>query len=132
MTATPTGPALCAALAGFDPAELADDQLLSLLAARSRQQSYEQAQLWAVMAEIARRPPMALAPGAPDWTPVQVFDAAVEEVRAELRLTRRGARRELEHADAVMAQPRIAEALASGAIDRQRAIVLADGVFDLT
>src|SRR5438132_647695 len=119
VTVTPTGPELCAALAGFEPSEVGDDQLLSLLAAETRQSCYQQARQWAVMAELARRPPMLLAPGEPDWTPVQVFDSAVEEIRAELRLTRRAARRELEHADAVMAQPRIAQALASGAIDRR-------------
>jgi hypothetical protein len=69
---------------------------------------------------------------APRLTPEQIFDSAADEIRAELRLTRRGALRELRHADAVCAQPRILAALQRGELDRTRAIVLAEGVFDLT
>ena len=51
---------------------------------------------------------MLTVPGGPVWTPDQVFDSAVDEIRAELRLTRRAAAREVEHAEAVMALPPVA------------------------
>src|SRR3954470_15611440 len=128
----PTGPQLCALLAPIEVGAVPDEQLLELLTAQSRQLAYQQAQLWVTMAEIAKRNPMLTVRGGPAWTPDQVFDSAVDEVRAELRMTRRAATRELEHADAVMALPPVARALAAGAIDRARAIVLADGCWDLT
>jgi hypothetical protein len=128
----PTGPELCSALAPLEPGAISDEQLLEVLAAQWRQLSYQQSQVWALMAEIGSRDPMAVIPGAAAWTPDQVFDSAVDEIRAELRLTRRSARQELEYADAVTALPRVAEALQSGLIDRRRAVVLADGCYDLT
>jgi len=47
-------------------------------------------------------------------------------------LTARAARREVDTAWAVCAQPRILAALRDGSVDRARAIVLADGSWDLT
>jgi hypothetical protein len=61
-----------------------------------------------------------------------VFDCAVDEIRAELLLTRRGAQRELERAVAVCAQPRVWAALSRGELDRARALVLAEGCHDLS
>src|SRR5260221_347762 len=61
MTVTPTGPELCAALAAFEPAEVGDDQLLSLLAAQTRQAGYQQVPLSAVLAQLGRRPPTLIA-----------------------------------------------------------------------
>src|SRR3954452_13540447 len=130
--ATPTGPQLCARLARVEPSAVPDARLLEVLSAEWRQLSYQQARVWSVMAEIASRDPMLTVPGGPVWTPDQVFDSAVDEVRAELRLTRRAAAREGEHAEAVMALPPVAQALAAGTIDRARAIVLAQGCWDLT
>ena len=132
LASAPTGPELCARLAAVRPDAVTDEQLLELLAAQWRQLSYQQAQVWAVMAEIGRRDPMPNLSGAAAWTPEQVFESAVDEIRAELRLTRRAARRELTRAEAVAALPRVAAALAAGALDRGRAIVLADGCLDLT
>jgi hypothetical protein len=127
-----TGPGLCALLAPLEPGAVDDEQLFELLGAQVRQLAYQQAQVWQVMAELGRRDPMANVPGAPAWTPEQIFDSAVHEVRAELLLTRRGARREMERADTVCAEPRIFADLLAGRIDRARAIVLADGSWDLT
>jgi len=128
----PTGPRLGALLAPVEAAAVPDEQLLELLSAQWRQLAYQQARVWAVMAELATRNPMLGVPDGPVWSPDQVFDSAVDEVRAELRLTRRAAQRELEHADAVCALPPVAAALEAGLIDRAKAIVLADGCADLT
>ncbi|MDT4926736.1 MAG: hypothetical protein QOG01_4449, partial [Pseudonocardiales bacterium] len=125
--ALPPGPQLGAALAGLEPAAVSDEQLLEVLAAQWRQLSYQQGQVWAVMAQIATRDPMITVAGGPVWTPDQIFESAVDEVRAELRLTRRAARRELEYADTVAAVPRVAQALRAGVLDRARAVVLGEG-----
>ncbi|MDT4917495.1 MAG: hypothetical protein QOH89_2195 [Pseudonocardiales bacterium] len=128
----PTGPELGARLASTDPHDATDLELHELLSAESRQLSHQQARVWAVMAEIAHRDPTPnLVPGT-RWTADRIFDSAVDEIRAELLLTRRSARRELENADGVACLPPVMNALASGLIDRTRAIVLADGCLDLT
>ncbi|MDT4920314.1 MAG: hypothetical protein QOI15_1216 [Pseudonocardiales bacterium] len=132
LAGAPTGPELCALLASVDAGAVDDVALVDLLGAQWRQLAYQQAQVWAVMAEIARRDPMPNLPSGARWSRDEVFDSAVDEIRAELRLTRRSARRELENADAVSALPRVAESLSAGAIDRARAIVFADGCWDLT
>jgi len=128
LASVPTGPRLCALLAPVEIGAVPDEQLLEVLSAQWRQLAYQQAQVWATMAELASRNPM------PNqaWTPDQVFDSAVSEVRAELRLTRRAASRELEHADTVAARPPVLQALQAGRIDRARAIVLAGGCLGLT
>ena len=105
---------MCGLLATVEPSAVPDEQLLAVLSAEWRQLSYQQARVWATMAEIGSRDPMLTVPGGPSWTPDQVFDSAVDEIRAELRLTRRAATRELEHADAVCALPPVARALAAG------------------
>lgn len=128
----PAGPELCACLAPVELGAVPDEHLFELLGAQSRQLAYQQSQLWAVMAEIAHRDPTPNLPSAARWTADEIFDSAVDEVRAELRLTRRAARRELEHACGVAALPRVAQALAEGQIDRTRATVLADGCLDLS
>jgi hypothetical protein len=132
LAGMPTGPGLCAELAVLDPHHTEDEPLLELLSAQSRQLAYQQAQQWAVMAEIAVRDPMPNLPGGARWSPEQIFESAVDEIRAELCVTRRSARRELEHATAVTDQPRIMAALSRGELDRTRAIVLAEGCLDLT
>src|SRR3954466_4309033 len=126
------GPELGAVLASVEVGAVPDASLLEVLSAQSRQLAFQQAQVWAVMAEIGARDPMTVVPGARVLSPEQVFESAVEEIRAELVLTRRSARTELTHADQVAAVPRVAAALRAGRIDRRRAIVLADGVWDLT
>ncbi|MDT4926826.1 MAG: hypothetical protein QOG01_4539, partial [Pseudonocardiales bacterium] len=126
------GPALCCALAPIEVGAVPDEQLLEVLAAQWRQLSYQQGQVWAVMAQIATRDPMLGIGGGPVWTPDLVFESAVDEIRAELRLTRRAARRELEYADAVTGIARVAQALRAGVLDRRRAVVLAEGCAELT
>jgi HNH endonuclease len=132
LATAPTGPELCSLLASVEHDAVPDEQLLDVLSAHVRQLAYQQAQTWAVLAEVGRRDPMANVPGAPAWTEEQIFDSAVDEVRAELLLTRRGARREMERADAVTAAPRVFAELLAGRIDRSRALVLAEGCWDLT
>ena len=131
LSSAPTGAGLGALLAPIDVAAVPDIELLELLIAETRQLAYQQARQWAVMAELANRAPGNL-PGADAWRPDEIFEAAVDEVRAELVLTRRGARDELQYADQVFAQPKVAAALRSGAIDRRRAIVLSEGCIGLT
>lgn len=132
LPGAPTGPELGVRLALLDPHAAGDGQLLDLLSAEYRQLAYQQAQVWAVMAELAVRDPSPTLPGNQRWTAEQIFDAAAEEIRAELRLTRRAAQSELVNADAVTALPRVFQALQAGEIDRARAIVLADGCRELT
>jgi hypothetical protein len=129
LASLPAGPRLAAHLSLVELGAVPDTDLGSVLAAQARQLAHQQAHLWATMAEIGNRDPMPNA--VPRWTPEQIFDSAADEIRAELLLTRRGARRELEHADSVVAQPRVFAALARGELDRARAIVLADGCYDL-
>ncbi|MDT4926128.1 MAG: hypothetical protein QOG01_3841, partial [Pseudonocardiales bacterium] len=121
------GPALCSVLAPIELGAVPDEQLLEVLSAEWRQLSYQQGRVWAVMAQIATRDPMLTVAGGPVWTPDQVFESAVDEIRAELRLTRRAARGELEHADTVAGLPRVAQARRSGLSARSRAVVLAGG-----
>ncbi|MDT4923207.1 MAG: hypothetical protein QOG01_920, partial [Pseudonocardiales bacterium] len=132
VAAMPPGPQLGAVLAPIEVGAVPDEQLLEVLSAEWRQLAYQQGRVWAVMAQIATRDPMIGIGGGPVWTPEQVFESAVDEIRAELRLTRRSARRELEHADTVAAVPRVAQALRAGVLDRARAVVLAEGCADLT
>src|SRR5436305_13802114 len=120
LGAVPTGPGLAAVLARVQLAATPDERLLEVLKAQWRQLAYQQAQVWAVMAELASRTPLLGLPQAGGWTPDQVFDSAVDEVRAELLLTRRAARREVEHAELVAGLPRVARAVATGEIDRVR------------
>jgi hypothetical protein len=131
LAAIPPGPRLGVLLAHLPARAASDLQLHDLLAAQSRQLSFQQAQVWQTMAEIGVRDPMVSELGE-RWTPEEVFESAVDEIRAELRLTRRAARRELEHARAVTALPPVAAALAQGRIDRGRAIVVAEGCAGLT
>lgn len=132
LPGTPAGPELGVRLAALDPHDAPDDALLDLLRAETRQLAHQQARQWAVLAEIARRDPLPNLPPGTRWGRDEIFDSAVHEVRAELLLTRRSARRELENAIGVAALPRVAAALAAGELDRTRALVLADGCLDLT
>jgi hypothetical protein len=122
----PTGPQLCTELAPLDPHSVADERLPELLSAQARQAGYQQAQVWTVMAEMAQRDPMPNLPGRARWTAQEIFESAVDEIRAELRLTRRAARTELANAVAVAALPAVLAALRDGVIDRARALVFAD------
>jgi hypothetical protein len=72
------------------------------------------------------------APGGPRWSRDEIFESAVDEVRAELVLTRRSAESELANAAGVAELPRVLAALSAGSIDRIRAIKFAEGCIDLT
>jgi hypothetical protein len=84
------------------------------------------------MAQLTERDPAPNVSHRQRWGRDEVFESAVQEVRAGLLLTSRAARREVENAWAVCSQPRILAALAAGVLDRARAIVLADGCLDLS
>jgi hypothetical protein len=126
------GPELAMRLALIDPHDVPDEQLPQLLNAQNRQLAHQQAQTWKVMAEVGQRDPMPNLPGGARWTPTEIFDAAVDEIRAELVLTRRSAETELANACSVAATPRVLQALSDGSIDRARAIKFAEGCADLT
>jgi hypothetical protein len=130
LAGRPTGPELCAELALLDPHSASNEQLMDQLTAQPRQLAYQQAQLWTVLAEIAVRDPNVA--GDADWNAEQIFESGVDEIRAELLLTRRAAQTELANADGVARLPQVMQALADGVIDRKRAIVLAEGCLDLT
>jgi hypothetical protein len=132
LGSVPTGAGLGARLAAVEVRSTPDVDLLDVLAAEARQLAHQQARVWAVMAELATRNPLPNVPEAITWTAEQVFDSAVEEVRAELRLTARGAAAEVQRAVEVQAVPQVADALAAGRIDRARAVVLAEACADLT
>jgi hypothetical protein len=119
-------------LALQDPRAADDEQLLELLGAHYRQLAHQQAQFWAVVAELAVRDPSPRLPGTLPWSTDEVIESAVDELRAELLVTRRSARREVDAALAVASLPEVAAALAAGVIDRARALVLAEGCADLT
>ncbi|HVU90794.1 MAG TPA: hypothetical protein VHC23_01095 [Jatrophihabitans sp.] len=129
--ATPPGTGLGALLAAVRLADVPDEALLEVVHAQYRQLAYQQRQFWAALAELAHRVPMNL-PDAEQWTPERVFDSAVSELTAELRLSRPSAERELDHALTLDAMPQVAAALAAGTLDRTRAVVLLDGCADLT
>src|SRR5438874_13653976 len=89
------GADLAARLAVIDPREVPDERLLELLTAQWRQLAYQQAQTWTVMAELAERDPMPNLAGGAGWSAEEIFESAVDEIRAELVLTRRSAQTEL-------------------------------------
>ena len=132
LAGRPTGPELCAELALIESHSTTDEQLLDQLSAEWRQLGYQQARTWTVMAEIAVRDPMPNLPGGARWTTQQIFDSAVDEIRAELRMTRRAAGTELANAVAVAGLPKVMRALSDGAIDRARALVFAEACVLLT
>ncbi|HEX3335453.1 MAG TPA: hypothetical protein VHS54_03265, partial [Jatrophihabitans sp.] len=74
------GPRLGVVLAPVEVGAVPDVRLLEVLAAEWRQLAYQQARVWAVLAELATRDPMAGLPGARAWTPERVFESAVDEV----------------------------------------------------
>ncbi|HVU90661.1 MAG TPA: hypothetical protein VHC23_00425, partial [Jatrophihabitans sp.] len=128
---TPPGTGLGALLAAVRLADVPDQALLEVVHAQYQQLAYQQRQFWAALAELAHRAPMNL-PDAEHWAPERIFDSAVSELTAELRLSRPAAERELDHALTLDAMPQVAAALAAGTLDRTRAVVLLDGCADLT
>ena len=127
----PPGPALSAALAAIDVAEVGPEQIVDVLRAQSRQSAYEQARFWVSLVEVGlRRPPedddaywgtdpVLRAEGLANW--------ASGEVAAGLTWTSRAADRELDIAETVVrALPEVLAALRAGQIDRGKAVVFAE------
>ncbi|MGN6606028.1 MAG: DUF222 domain-containing protein [Jatrophihabitans sp.] len=125
------GAALAGVLESLDLGGIDDPELLAALSAANRMLSWAQARVWAVMAEVGRRDPAPL-PGRPVPSRAVLFDLAVAEIRAELRLTRASTRIELETAQSVEDLPLLAAAMAEGRVDRARARVLVQACADLS
>jgi hypothetical protein len=130
LAAVPAGPKLARLLPRIELRAVPDEQVGGVLAAEYRQLAHQQARAWQAMVEVLQRH---------RWlevelrlTPDRVFDSAASEIRAELGLTRRAAERELGYAETVASVPQVAQALSAGQLDRTRAIVLAEGCWDLT
>ena len=120
------GPDLSVVLASIDRTRFTGHDLVNLLEAWSRQVALDQAQLHAVIAEVAH----ATEPDTVERSEV-VVEYAAEEIRAALRFTRRAADTALDLALGLRRLPRLWEALASGAIDLPRARVLCEGTIHL-
>src|SRR3954468_2030892 len=82
-----TGPKLAKRLAAVDVAALPDEQLLDYAKAEFRQLAQQQARAWAAFAEIGRRAPLNFDHDE-QWTPDRIFDSAVSELVAELRVSK--------------------------------------------
>jgi HNH endonuclease len=122
----PPGSDLSVVLAGVDRTRLTGHDLVTLLEAWSSQVAHDQAQMHAVVAEVAH----STEPDTTDRSDV-VVDYAADEIRAALRITRRAADTTLNLALGLQRLPSMWEALASGAIDLPRARVLCDATIHL-
>jgi len=127
------------ALAGFaDGAHarlggLTDDELIGVLRAWARQESWAQARKLAAVAELARRRPAGGTPPAgPGQVPASVSEFTADEVGLALTLTRRSAGAQLDLALALAARPATAVMLEAGQIDLTRVRVIMDGLTGLT
>ncbi|MFC4943996.1 HNH endonuclease signature motif containing protein [Pseudonocardia sp. GCM10023141] len=125
------GRELAGLLERVELAQLPHDRLNDVLIAQNRQLAREQARMFAVTTEIARRRPSAdpnviLRDSVPQ-------PYAADEVRAALALTRRTAERETELAFTVVeVMPLVQAALELGQIDRGRAWVFTQHLTDLS
>jgi len=121
----PPGPELAWVLAGIERTRLNGHDLVTVLQARARQLSYDQAELYADMCEIAHCPS-----GGPD-SPVERRttgdEFAADDLRAALAWTRRAADAQLDLAfQLVRRLPAVWEALHRGRIDLGKARVIVD------
>jgi hypothetical protein len=116
-------------LAGLD-----DDELIGVLRAWRRLESWCTAGLLATIAELARRRPAErAAPAVPGAFPAQLSEFISDEVAAALTLTGRAASTYTDLAlDLAIRLPRTARALREGVIDFHRARVIADATSILT
>ncbi len=123
------------ALAGFaDDAHarlpgLTDDELIGVLRAWRRQESWAQARELAVVAELARRRPAedALAPADGEF-PEQLNEFLAAEIAVALTMTGVAAGRQLDLALDLAERPATAASLESGQIDLPRARIIIEGV----
>ncbi len=127
------------ALAGFAEgaharlAGLTDDELIGVLRAWARQESWAQARKLAAVAELARRRPADRTPPASQGDfPASLSEFTADEVALALTLTRRSAGAQLDLALALAARPAIAAALEAGDIDLLRVRVIIDGITGLS
>ena len=126
----PPGPGLAVRLALVDAGALPDEQLMGFVHDQYRQLAYQQEQVWAALAEVARRPPLHVT--APDGlTAERQLDLAAAEISAELRLSQFAAERELSYGLDLQELPRVAAALRAGELDRVKAVVLLEALRDL-
>jgi len=129
----PPGPVLAAVLAGLDLAQVANDDVVTVLRAQHRQVAHEQARLLAAVVEVARSTPFSDPedPHVRALFGVQRAQAVQEwasgEIAAALTLTSAAADGELAFADTVVNRlPLVYAALTAGAIDRPKAWVFAE------
>ena len=127
------------ALAGFAEgaharlAGLTDDELIGVLRAWARQESWAQARKLAAVAELARRRPADRTPPASQGEfPASLSEFTADEVALALTLTRRSAGAQLDLALALAARSAIAAALEAGDIDLLRVRVIIDGITGLS
>ena len=122
----------CAEDAHAGLAGLTDDELVGVLRAWARQESWVQARKLAAVAELARRRPADRTPPAsPGHFPVVLSEFTVDEVALALTLTRRSAGVQLDLALALATRPAIAALLEAGQIDLLRVRIIIDGIAGL-
>lgn len=114
------GPYLAGILASIDRDSLSGHDRVTLMRAESRQAAHYQAQAYASMSGVVD------AISEVEDVPVDmVMDAASDEIRAALTLTRRAASSRLDFATTLTSDyPRVWEALHAGSIDVPKAMVL--------
>ncbi|HEX5293764.1 MAG TPA: DUF222 domain-containing protein, partial [Streptosporangiaceae bacterium] len=131
----PTGPGLAAWLAGQDPADATDGDLVGMAGAFRRVASWAQARELELIAHVAARS-AAADPKAglrADGRPAHVTDDAAAQVSLELTLSRPGAEAWTGLAVSLRWRlPATAAALAEGRIDPYRAKIVAEAVIPLS
>jgi hypothetical protein len=131
----PTGPGLAAWLAGQDPADATDGDLVGMAGAFRRVASWAQARELELIAHVAARS-AAADPKAgllADGRPAHVTDDAAAQVSLELTLSRPGAEAWTGLAVSLRWRlPATAAALAEGRIDPYRAKIVAEAVISLS
>ncbi len=115
-------------------ADLDDDELIGVLRAWYRLESWCASGGLAAIAELARRRPAdGVAPGSPGGFPAQLSEFIGDEVAAALTLTGRAADTSLSVAlDLAVRLPSTARALHEGVIDRPKALLIAEATRILT
>ena len=133
------GSELAALLEGVDLTEIADEQIVDVLAACWRQQSHLHALAFAAMVEIGRRYAIDTPLPDPKDRAEQAYQAmgtwhwATHQIAAALTLTKRRADTEFGLAQQLVEElPLVFQALADGRIDRAKAAVFADYLANCT
>lgn len=121
------GPVLGAVLDGIDRSQLSGYDLVLVMAARQRQVSHVQAELFRDMVELGFTPPSG--PGDCAVRSERFSEHTAEEVRCALVWTRRAAETTVDYAFEMMVRfPAVGGALSDGVIDLPRAKSIIDGV----